>query len=94
MPEPIVSLNEESMKADVRGPVRKTVEDMLDGLLEEGADGVIGAGRYECTAEREAYRVGHYGRSLTTSFGEVTIRMPKLKRMRFSTAIIERYRRR
>ena len=37
---------------------------------------------------------GHYERRLTTTSGEVTIRMPKLKGMRFTTAIIERYRRR
>ena len=35
MPEPIVSLNEESLKSDLRELVRRTVEDTLDGLLEE-----------------------------------------------------------
>ena len=52
------------------------------------------AERYERTADREAYRAGHYERKLATTSGEVTIRMPKLKGMRFTTAIIERYRRR
>ena len=54
----------------------------------------MGAERYECTADREACRAGHYERKLATTSGEVTIRMPKLKGMRFTTAIIERYRRR
>lgn len=46
-------------------------------------------------ADREVYRAGHYERvKLTTTFAEVTIRMPKLKGMRFTTAIIERCRRR
>ena len=94
MPEPIVSLNEESLKSDLRELVRRTVEDTLNGLLEEEADDLVGAERYERTAEREAYRAGHYDRSLATSSGEVTIHMPKLKGMRFTTAIIERYRRR
>ncbi len=93
MPEPIVSLNEESLKADLRELVKGTVEEMLNGLLEEEADDLVGAERYERTAEREAYRAEHYDRSLTTSSGEVTIRMPKLKGMRFTTAVIERYRR-
>lgn len=35
MPEPIVTLNEESLKTDLRELVRKTVEDTLNGLLEE-----------------------------------------------------------
>ena len=94
MPEPIVTLNEESLRSDLRELVRKTVEDTLNGLLEAEADDLVGAGRYERTAEREAYRAGHYDRGLTTSSGEVTIRMPKLKGARFTTAIIERYRRR
>lgn len=94
MPEPIVTLNEESLRSDLRELVRKTVEDTLNGLLEAEADDLVGAGRYERTAEREAYRAGHYDRGLTTSSGEVTIRMPKLKGARLATAIIERYRRR
>lgn len=94
MPEPIVSLNEESLKADLRELVRSTVEEMLNGLLEEEAGDLVGAERYERTADREAYRAGHYERRLTTTSGEATIRMPKLKGVRFTTAIIERYRRR
>ena len=94
MPEPIVTLNEESLKSDLRELVRKTIEDTLNGLLEAEADDLVGAERYERTAEREAYRAGHYDRGPTTSSGEVTIHMPKLKGARFTTAIIERYRRR
>ena len=94
MPDPFVSLNEESLRSDLRELVRRTVEDTLNGLLEEEADDLVGAERYERTAEREAYRAGHYERKLATTSGEVTIRMPKLKGMRFTTAIIERYRRR
>ena len=94
MPEPIVTFNEESLKTDLRELVRSTVEEMLNGLLDEEADDLVGAERYERTAGREAYRAGHYERKLATTSGEVTIRMPKLKGMRFTTAIIERYRRR
>ena len=94
MPEPIVTLNEESLRSDLRELVRRTVEEMLNGLLDEEAGDLVGAERYERTADREAYRAGHYERKLATTSGEVTIRMPKLKGMRFTTAIIERYRRR
>ena len=80
MPEPIVTLNEESLKSDLRELVRRTVEDTLNGLLEEEAGDLVGA--------------GHYERSLTASSGEVTTRMPKLRGMRFTAAVIERYRRR
>ena len=94
MPEPIVTFNEETLKSDLRELVRRTVEDTLNGLLEEEAGDLVGAERYERTAEREAYRAGHYERGLTTTSGQVTLRMPKLKGMRFATAIIERYKRR
>ena len=67
---------------------------MLNGLLEEEPGDLVGAERRLHSAGHEACRAGHCNRSLTTSSGEVTIRMPKLKEMRFTTAIIERYRRR
>ena len=63
-------------------------------MLDEKADQLVGAGPYECTDERAAYRAGHYERGFTTTSGQVTLKMPKLKGMRFGTAVIERYKRR
>ena len=40
------------------------------------------------------FRSGHYNRNLTTTSGDVTLKVPKLKGISFETAIIERYRRR
>ena len=93
MPEPIVTLNEESPRAGPRVLVRKTVEEMPSGPLEEAGD-LVGAGRHGRTAGREACRAGRCERKLATTSGEATIRMPKLKGMRFTTAVIERRRRR
>ena len=39
-------------------------------------------------------RAGHYERQLETKAGEVTLKVPKLRRQTFETAIIDRYRRR
>ena len=50
MPDSIVSLNEESLRADLRELVRRTVEEMLNGLLDEEAGDLVGAERYERTA--------------------------------------------
>lgn len=94
MSEPIVSFDEQAIKSELREMVRQTVQDALNALLEEEADDLVKAERYERTAKREAYRAGHYERKLTTTSGQVVIEMPKLKGMRFTTAIIERYRRR
>ena len=94
MPEPIVTLNEESLRSDLRELAGKTVEDTLNGPLEAEADELVGAGRHGRTAEREAYRAGHCDRGPATSSGEVAIHMPKLKGARLATAAIERHRRR
>ena len=94
MSDPIVTFDEAAVRGELKELVRQTVEDTLNALLEEEADDLIGADRYERTAGREAYRAGHYERGLTTTSGQVTLRMPKLKGMRFATAIIERYKRR
>lgn len=61
----------------------------LERPVRGGNGDLIGTDRYERTAERDACCIGHYGCGLTTSPGEVTIYMPKLKGARFATAIIE-----
>ena len=94
MSESIVTLDESAIKDELRSLVRQTVEETLNALLEEEADALVGAERYERTAKREAYRAGHYDRKLTTTSGVVNIEMPKLKGARLVTAIIERYKRR
>ena len=54
--------------------------------FDEEADRLVGAGPYE--------RADRYERGFTTTSGQVTLKMPKLKGMRFATAVIERYKRR
>ncbi len=94
MSDPIAALDEGAIRGELKELVRQTVEDTLNALLEEEADDLVKADRYERTAEREAYRAGHYERGPTTASSQVTIKMPKLKGMRFATAIIERHERR
>lgn len=84
--------------AKVRGHldevVRSTVEDTLNKLLDEEADRISGAGRYERSAERQDTRAGSYQRKLQTKAGEVTLTVPRLRKLPLETAIIERYKRR
>lgn len=89
----IVSVDEESLKSNLRELVGKTIEETLNALLDEEADEMVGAERYERTAAREAYRSGHYKRKLVTTSGEVVLDVPKLRGTTFQTAVIERYRR-
>ena len=63
-------------------------------MLDAEADQFCGAGRYERSQARQDTRAGSYERTLHTSAGEVRLKVPKLRRQTFETAIIERYRRR
>ena len=89
-----VQLNEAVLKTELRELVRRTVEDTLNGLLDAEAEQLTGAARYERTEARQGYRSGTYDRGLTTSAGQLTLSIPRLKGLSFQTAIIERYRRR
>lgn len=94
MSEKIIHLNEGAIKQELKELVRHSVEETLNNLLDQEAAELTNASRYERTEERKGYRSGHYERSLTTTSGEVKLKMPKLKGVAFETAIIERYRRR
>ena len=94
MSEKIVSLNEEVIKGQIKELVRGSVEETLNELLEKEAEKLTQAARYERNEARRGYRSGHYNRNLTTTSGDVTLHMPRLKGITFETAIIERYRRR
>lgn len=94
MSEKIVQLNEEVIKGQIKDLVRGSVEETLNELLEAEAEKLTQAARYERNEQRQGYRSGHYSRNLTTTSGDVTLKVPKLKGISFETAIIERYRRR
>lgn len=94
MSKPIIQLNEESVKSELKELVRYSVEETLNELLNKEAEELTNAGKYEHTEARQGYRSGHYRRKLTTTSGEVRLEVPKLKGVSFETAIIERYRRR
>ena len=94
MSEKIVQLNEAAIKSELKELVRGSVEETLNELLEAEAEKLTQAARYERNEQRQGYRSGHYNRNLTTTSGDVTLKVPKLKGISFETAIIERYRRR
>ena len=94
MSKPIIQLNEETVKSELKEMVRNSVEETLNALLNKEAEELTSAAKYERTESRQGYRSGHYSRKLTTTSGEVTLNIPKLKGVPFETAIIERYRRR
>lgn len=90
----IIQLNEDLMKQDLKDLVRGSVEETLNALLDHEAEELVNAEKYARSEERNGYRSGHYDRKFSTTSGDVTLRVPKLKGVKFETAIIERYQRR
>ncbi len=90
----VIHIDDERIQDHLRHIVRGSVEETLNALLDAEADRMCNASRYERTAGRRDTRAGSYERKLQTQAGEVTLKMPKLRKQTFETAIIERYRRR
>ncbi len=68
---------------------RETIEETINAMFDEEVDQLVGAAPYERTGGRAAYRAGHYERVFTTTSGQATLKMPKLKGMRFATAVVK-----
>ena len=79
MSEKIVQLNEEIIKGQLKELVRGSVEETLNELLEKEAESLTQAARYERSEARQGYRSGHYDRNLTTTSGDVTLHVPRLR---------------
>jgi len=94
MSEKIIQLNEAVIKQELGELVRDSVEKTLNELLDQEADRLTNARRYERNEERIDTRAGSYRRKLLTKAGEVTLKVPKLRTLTFETAIIQRYQKR
>jgi putative transposase len=90
----VVKIDEAQIQQHLGEMVRSTVEETLNAMLDVEADHLCNARRYERTEARTDQRAGHYKRKLHTKAGEVELKVPKLRRATFETAIIDRYRRR
>jgi len=90
----IIEINEEKIKDHLGQFVKNTIEETLNSMLDAEADELCNAQRYERNPDRQDTRAGHYGRKLHTVAGEVNLKVPKLRKLPFESAVIERYRRR
>ena len=90
----VIRIDDDRIQDHLGKIVRGSVEETLNALLDAEADRLCNAERYERTEARRDTRAGSYERKLHTKAGEVTLKVPKLRRQTFETAIIERYRRR
>lgn len=90
----VIRIDESEIRGHLGKMVRSTVEETLNAMLDAEADEMCKAQRYEHSPDRVDTRAGNYKRKLHTQAGEVEIKVPKLRKQTFETAIIERYRRR
>ncbi len=90
----ILRIDEHQVKNHLGDLVRESVEETLNNMLEAEAEELCGAKKYERSGNRKSTRAGSYTRNLETKAGPVKLKVPKLREVKFETAIIERYKRR
>jgi putative transposase len=79
--------------ADVGDRVREAAETIYQALIEAELTDAIGAAPHERSAERSNLRNGHRVRTLTTTAGDLELRIPKLRTGSFFPSLLERRRR-
>ena len=84
----------DAMKAaDVDDRIRPAAETIYQALIDAELTAVIGAGPHERTESRTAQRNGHRPRVLSTTAGDLELRIPKLRSGSFFPSLLERRRR-
>jgi transposase-like protein len=73
--------------------VRKAAETVYQALIDAEATAVIGAGPWERSESRVAVRNGSRPRTLSTTAGDLELRIPKLRAGSFFPSLLERRRR-
>ena len=79
--------------ADVEDRIRQAATTIYQALIEAELTAVIGAGPHERTDTRVAHRNGHRPRVLSTTAGDLELRIPKLRTGSFFPSLLERRRR-
>jgi hypothetical protein len=89
MTEDRLPLAELLQKAGDGDFLRSVAEAVLQLLMEADVEGLIGAGRYERSAERLNWRNGHRERTLDTRLGSLQLRIPKLRQGSYFPPFLE-----
>src|SRR3982751_6344309 len=89
MTEDRLPLAELLQKAGDGDFLRAVAEAVLQLLMESDVEGLIGAGRYERSAERLNYRNGFRERALDTRLGTLQLRVPELRQGAYFPPFLE-----
>jgi transposase-like protein len=79
--------------AEVDDRIRQAAETIYQALIEAELSSVIGALPHQRTEARTAQRNGHRPRTVTTTAGDLELRIPKLRTGSFFPSLLERRRR-
>ncbi len=88
------ALDTDQVRGHLDEVVRSTTEETLNAMLDAEADRVAGVAKYDRAPDRRDTRAGSYPRKLQTKTGEVTLKVPRLRKLPLEIAIIERYKQR
>ena len=89
----LLELLEALKGAGVDDRIRLAAQGMYQALIDTEAEGVIGAGFWERIEGRTAVRNGSRQRLLSTTAGDLELRIPKLRSGSFFPSLLERRRR-
>ena len=89
----LLELLAELKLTDVTDRIRIATETLYQELIDAEAAAFIGAAPFERTPDRVAQRNGSRPRMLTTTAGELELRVPKLRQGSFFPSLLERRRR-
>lgn len=78
---------------DVSDRIRIATETLYQELIDAEATAFIGAGPFERSGDRTTHRNGTRPRTLTTTAGDLNLKIPKLRQGSFFPALLERRRR-
>jgi putative transposase len=79
--------------ADVEDRIKQAATTIYQALIEAELTSVIGAERHERSDARVAQRNGHRPKTITTTAGDLELRIPKLRTGSFFPSLLERRRR-
>jgi putative transposase len=86
--------DQQTFHQHLRELARGAIRVVLEGVMREELDTLIGVGWGESSPNRKGYRNGSYTRDLVTTTGRIEdVRVPRDREGQFHTQVFERYRR-
>ena len=84
--------DQQTFQQYLRELARSAIHVVLEGVMREELDALIGVGWGECSPKRQGYRNGFYTRDLVTSSGRIEeIKVPRDRAGQFHTQVFDRY---